>query len=355
MNSEEGFEIDYIAVGDGERSGDGIAIRYGKLLSGDSNSQVVIVIDGGTKESAQELISRVRNEYGTNKINYLISTHPDADHLSGLKEILTELDIDNLYIHIPWNHVQEIQNNFSQNFSLNNLADKLQDEFELVNEVVGTALEKGVSIEEPFEGLTVNGQMLFLGPSKNYYEELLCRSEKTPDLKSALQEVLGQAQLTVRKAAEWVEDRFDIQILEENPITSAENNTSVILLLLLNGKKALLTGDAGVEALNYASDYANTRGISLLDLNFFHVPHHGSKHNLNNKILEKINAETAFISAARQSDKHPSQRIINALIKNGFSVHKTCGRHIRHQENAPDRIGWTNLIPESFSHLFKEE
>jgi len=34
MAGEIGFEIDFLAVGDGERSGDAIAIRYGSTTAG---------------------------------------------------------------------------------------------------------------------------------------------------------------------------------------------------------------------------------------------------------------------------------------------------------------------------------
>lgn len=46
-----GYEIDFLAVGEGERSGDAIALRVWR--PGNLDRQAVIVIDGGTKETGQ--------------------------------------------------------------------------------------------------------------------------------------------------------------------------------------------------------------------------------------------------------------------------------------------------------------
>ena len=42
-----GLEIDFLSVGEGEKSGDAIALRYGNLF-GPRSEQTVLVIDGGT-------------------------------------------------------------------------------------------------------------------------------------------------------------------------------------------------------------------------------------------------------------------------------------------------------------------
>jgi hypothetical protein len=59
-----GYEVDFQAVGEGERSGDAIALRYGNL-NGSRAEQTVITIDGGTLESGDELVKHIRNFYGT--------------------------------------------------------------------------------------------------------------------------------------------------------------------------------------------------------------------------------------------------------------------------------------------------
>lgn len=44
------------------------------------------------------------------------------------------------------------------------------------------------------------------------------------------------------------------------------------------------------------------------------------KRNLSSKVLSKIKASTAFISAAKNSPKHPAKKVTNALKKHGTKV-----------------------------------
>jgi len=46
------WEVDFLAVGEGEKSGDAIALRWGNL-SGPRTEQTIFVIDGGTQDSGE--------------------------------------------------------------------------------------------------------------------------------------------------------------------------------------------------------------------------------------------------------------------------------------------------------------
>jgi hypothetical protein len=46
------WEVDFLAVGEGEKSGDAIAFRFGNL-TGSREEQKVMVIDGGTLEAGE--------------------------------------------------------------------------------------------------------------------------------------------------------------------------------------------------------------------------------------------------------------------------------------------------------------
>ncbi len=138
---------------------------------------------------------------------------------------------------------------------------------------------------------------------------------------------------------------MDIDILnDEEDTTSAENNTSAIVLFTLGEHRLLFTGDAGKTALLEAIAYTNSLNIPLVGLNFLGVPHHGSRRNLNSAILKKMNARTAFISATGENTKHPSKRVTNALRKHGADVIVTRKRVVLHHNDANLR-GWTEVIP----------
>jgi hypothetical protein len=72
-----GYEIDFLPVGDGSKSGDAIALRYGNLASGDPNQQMVIVIDGGYTDDGEALVELIKTHYNTDYVDVVVSTHPD--------------------------------------------------------------------------------------------------------------------------------------------------------------------------------------------------------------------------------------------------------------------------------------
>lgn len=154
--------------------------------------------------------------------------------------------------------------------------------------------------------------------------------------------------------AKRIRDFWHIDLLDDDDdTTSAENNTSTIILFTIDGHRLLFTGDAGKTALLNAIGYAEGIGISLTGMNFLDVPHHGSKRNLNSKILKKMNAATAFISAPAESTKHPAKKVTNALKKHGAKVYVNRASTLRHHYNAPSR-NWDPATEEPFFELVEE-
>ncbi len=84
------------------------------------------------------------------------------------------------------------------------------------------------------------------------------------------------------------------------------------------------------------------------------MPHHGSKRNLSSKVLKKIQAVNAFISAPQNSAKHPSKKIINALKKHGSAVYVVKEGTVCHRHNTPVRAGWSGVAEEQFYDLVEE-
>jgi len=117
------FEVDFLAVGEGEKSGDAIAVRWGNL-AGQRSEQKVLIIDGGTLEAGRNLVNHVQNYYGTTYVDAILCTHPDIDHACGLKIVLEELDFGFLLMHQPWSHAGEILDLFKSPFTATKLKEK---------------------------------------------------------------------------------------------------------------------------------------------------------------------------------------------------------------------------------------
>ena len=100
MQTQPWYEIDVLSVGQGQRSGDAIAIKY-SMVGGQWR---VMVIDGGDRDSGARLVSHIRNHFATNIVNHVVNTHPDSDHCAGLSVVLEEMQVEELWMHLPWLH-----------------------------------------------------------------------------------------------------------------------------------------------------------------------------------------------------------------------------------------------------------
>lgn len=349
-----GFEIDYMPVGSGDKSGDAIALRFGNLM-GQRDEQTVVVIDGGFTDSGEQLVKHVQEYYGTNKVDLVISTHPDADHASGLYSVLENLEVGVLLMHKPWDHAEDIKGLFKNGrITASGLEDKLEKSLQHASDLHELAIKKRVEVIEPFQGVTgFNSAMHILGPSKDYYQILLALFRSTPEPIKALG-FLASLQTATKSAIKWINDHWDIDLLDDDEdTTSAENNTSTVVLFNIDGHKLLFTGDVGKTGLTHAIDYAESVGHSLTDLNFFDVPHHGSKRNISSKILKRVKSGISIISASKESTKHPAKKVTNALQKHGSRVFVTRGVTTRHHNDAPER-GWGLAQHEPFHDTVEE-
>jgi beta-lactamase superfamily II metal-dependent hydrolase len=364
-------EIDFLKVGDGERSGDAIALRFWNQAN--PEAQTVLVLDGGTKESGSELVSHITTHYKTDVVNAVICTHSDADHASGLTEVLENLDVKRLLMHLPWNHVADIEENLKKASATDDVRQHFRKSLENAHELENLAKKKGISIVEPFsDKIPPDDVFAILGPSTAFYESQLKSFRCVDELElkdNFWQEVLASLTKTAEKAITWVDETWGIETLSEpgDADCSAENNSSVILLFSYEGRKFLFTSDAGVPALTDAANYAYTLDIDLKALTGIQIPHHGSKHNVGPKILDRIvgpklgnpNAATtksAIVSAAKEgAPKHPSRRVVNAFKRRGAKIIATQGISIVHRSpDAPGRDGWSDAEPLPFYDKVEE-
>ena len=364
-----GFEVDFLAVGDGERSGDAIALRFGNL-SGKRSKQQVWVIDGGTKESGEAMVKHIKEYYQTDSVDIVVSTHPDSDYASGLSVVLEEMKVGYLLMHQPWNHAEEVRRLFDDDrVTPSGIEARVWRALQDVRELEKIATRKGIEIIEPFSDiierreLMPNAVVYLLSPSRAFYEQQLVNFRCMPkvakkEAMSRLSEViLEEAREAVRALENWLEETL---IDPAEDATSAENNTSVVLLFALDGRSLLFTADAGVPALTEAANQAEKLRINLeTTVNFIQVPHHGSKRNVGpsilNRVLGEIKAEkssnkTAYVSAAKNGQpKHPAKKVVNAFIRRGAEVYVTQGNNLRYSSNdAPKREGWEPAKPLPF-------
>jgi len=254
-------------------------------------------------------------------------------------------------MHKPWEHAEEICQLFDQPLAPSNLKEKLRKALSAAHDLQAICEKKGKRIIEPAQGnLTSDGVVKLLGPSRDFYQLQLAHFRDMPTPIPSVSHMLQKAGSIVKDAIEWVAETMslDFEALDDSGVTSPENNSSMIILLTVDGEKVLLTADAGIPALTAAADYAETQGTTLNDLRFMQLPHHGSSHNVGPTILNRIMGKTVFVSAGEKAPKHPAKRVTNAVHRRNGVPCLTAGKAIRHSASAPVRNGWVPATPVPF-------
>ena len=342
------YEIDFLPVGDGARSGDAIALRYGNL-EGTRAEQTVIVIDGGFNDDGEALVELIETHYDTRRVDMVLGTHLEQDHIGGLAVVLRKLEVGQLWMHQPWAHSSALAESRSARFSDLHLSERLQESMRNASDLEDIAGDLAIPIVEPFTGLaTSDGCFYVIGPDRAYYEELLGLLPQQETTAAAVLRKLAEAAQTL------VPESLLIETLTDAGKTTAQNNSSVISVLEVDGCTNIFTGDAGMPALGRAADVLEIGGYSSGDCSLIQAPHHGSRRNVGPTILDRLLGSkgtkerrgTAYVSAAKDgAPKHPAKKVTNAFRRRGYPVHATQGDTKLYSWKAPDRPGYSPCEP----------
>lgn len=99
-NANNEMSVHFIDVG----QGDSILIQ--------SPEGKNMLIDGGKKEKGKDVVTYLRQQ-GIEKLDYVVATHPDADHIGGLLAVLNSISIKN-FIDSGKEHTTETYENMLQ-------------------------------------------------------------------------------------------------------------------------------------------------------------------------------------------------------------------------------------------------
>jgi Metallo-beta-lactamase superfamily len=350
------FEIEFFPVGDSTKAGDAIVARYGQ-----NGQYAVSVIDGGTEDSGLAIVEHIRSVYGPETvIDHVICTHPDADHASGLRKILEVVPVRNLWLHGVWHHAGEMLPYFEdKRWTTDGLETAIRKEYPIIKDLLDLAADRNIPVYEPFAGQQI-GPLTVLSPTGWVYARLVPQFRKTPapdvDQLKAQNMWIGEPRVPsllgaiLEKAVSWIPEFWEYELLREGAITAAENETSTVLFGRFGATSVLLTADAGVHALWWATNFAQQNGIDFSTLRLVQVPHHGSRGNVTPSVLDGLlgprlprgSAETryAIVSCPKDDENHPRKMVMNAFLRRGAGVRKTQGQRYRfHSGTMPSRPG----------------
>lgn len=319
------YIVRFFKVGEASKGGDAILIVFYDD-SFPKNRPHVILIDGGYKQTAVQIVNYIKKTLGLSKIDYMFNTHPDADHINGLIEIIenSDLQIGRLVFNRPWvdsginasDFIDRRKTDKSVNQDLTKCFSSAAELERIAQNRVVNGAKKPITIIRPIQGKIIDNFIWVVGPSKQHYADHILLADGLAN--NRVKDKDGKFVPYTYETEEYDSSKGEIEWFGDE-ITSPVNETSLVLAFNAPDKLYLFTGDAGKEclcdALNY---YINLNDVNRYDdFDVMQLPHHGSRKNINPDIIEAVDAETYIISCPPEGRKegHPSQRLINKILE----------------------------------------
>lgn len=328
------FRIEMMPAG----NGDSFLITYGK-----AEKPYHVLIDGGpyyvyrSKKIAKKktLRKRIRElAKSGGRLELWVMTHIDADHIEAAIRLLnrkpSNLKINNVWFN-SYNHLFPEDEDFlgaPEGEIFRTLIEAKALEWNGAFEGRKVAL-KPDEIPQP---KTLKGglKLTLLSPTTselyelqetwedqlkkhrmdpNSSEQALERLKKSRRLKPVEDDFLGEEELDVDELAnsDFEEDK------------SETNASSIAFIAEFEGKKCLFAGDAHSSVLEESLRKIVDQQVvdSRVKLDAFKIPHHGSKHNLSQDLLELVDCKKYLVSTNGSWFSHPDKETISRIISSG--------------------------------------
>jgi beta-lactamase superfamily II metal-dependent hydrolase len=282
------MNIDFLDVG----CADAIHINF----IGNDAKPHNILIDGGSEKGdiyIKTLRKRIHEIVNIKKeiIDIWIITHIDDDHIGGILRLLkdTELlqDVDLSRTTFWFNYSIW---DYDSGFRNNNLKNVKQG-ITLRNYLIENSnIKENITDDSDIIDLW-GAKATILSPDNKSYNALLKVWEKE-EIKLRQPEVSSRKK--TRKNDYGIKiDSFNIE--KEMKDNSEENGSSIAFILEYNGESILFSADSHPWVL--ASSISRISNGEKLKIKYMQIPHHGSRYNTSNDLLELIDCEDYIISA----------------------------------------------------------
>ncbi|MFW2477399.1 MAG: hypothetical protein ACN4EP_10810 [Sediminibacterium sp.] len=338
------FSIDFIDVGDGDA-----IIVWGRDIGVRDR---LFFIDGGDTGNGEKVVDHyntfIKPYLYQNKSLTFVNTHPHTDHINGLVEIVESIGAEfsfaiyndpvecissELQAFIYKKYIQKDDPDITHLYETFHQVEKLNSLCKLYN----IKRYNGYSRENSF----LDGAFRILGPSLEYYVSLVQEFTDVDFLKAH-----DFTKGAPKAVFEVVENIKPCDTVDATNDQSPENLSSIVIqLTATDGKKCLLTADAGVGTF----DYIELDGFDLSGNTLVQLPHHGSRRNVSAEWLKDFGA-TYFVASAVGDSHHPRRAVINCVKRNlpeakVYSTHQTGTLNYATNRSVFPNRGWSSLEP----------
>lgn len=285
-------------------NGDAIFVSYGN-----HNYPRHILIDGGTTDVIGNLIEtlNLHRSAGRLRLEALVVTHYDLDHIQGIIELLREppewLEIADVWFNGRHHLVPLDLLGNEEGIELSHL---IRERYPWNAAFAGDVICAGERVVLP-DGMVVS----VVSPGELQLAKLAAEwpageepvEERDAD---AVADLLGRTD-------SWPPGSFTSALLQKSTKdTSAPNGSSIALMLEFEGKRALLAGDAFSAVVSAGIRTFWPTGRLSVDL--FKLSHHGSKRNTDEELLAAIDCRRFLISTNSRTHMHPDNALVARVI-----------------------------------------
>lgn len=268
-----------------------------------------MVIDGGPLDAYQEISVELNK---LNHIDILVITHFDRDHYEGIIEWLKEdpsrlQKIDKIWVNcagvIPVEMGTEVSA-YNNNHSFKKFME-------------------GIEINHP--DWNIDWKQEIIAGYKTYNQNPFVEIEviaPTNEAKGIFEQEYENKYPAV--SAQGVTDQMSKSLKELaddetlKPVYQKVNNSSIAMIIRTNDKSLLMTGDGmATDMYNYITQKLNKSKDDPLSVDIMKMPHHGSRYNINNDLLDVVDCDTYLISTngGAGNANHPDRQTIAKILK----------------------------------------
>jgi beta-lactamase superfamily II metal-dependent hydrolase len=307
------FHIEMLAAG----HGDCLWVEYG---SGSKTARTLV--DCGTNSTfAKVLKTRIQQQQASERhFELFILTHIDDDHIGGGVPLLKEakelgLSFDDVWFN-GWKHISAFG-------MLNARKGEVFSELTDIGNFNWNCWTDGRAIVVPEDGKPItqtlpSGLVLsLLSPNADKLKTLAPKWKKEIEALGKKPGEKGFLAAAVPRGS----NSTDVAALANTPFetdTAPNNGSSITVLAEYQGKAVLLGADAHAPLLVQSiKKLLKARGQSRLKLDAFKLPHHGSRNNLNQELLELLDCKQYLFSSDGSTFKHPDREAVARVIRFG--------------------------------------
>lgn len=298
--------------------GDALWIEYG-----DPERPRRMLIDGGVLDTHPTLRDRIEAIEGKRRFELMVVTHIDNDHIDAMIKFMADdhkVQVGDFWFN-AWDQIKEDILGPKQGEMLTERI--RQRGWKHHHKSKGKAIAIPGKGKLPVFRFTGGMKVTVLGP-RGVDLGRLRKEWKTIITNAGLKPggVFTGAKL-LEKAPRYAKDRLGTappnverwanRKFTEDP--SPSNTSSISLLLEFGDRKVVLTGDARSDSLIEGIDrLLKERKLDRLAIDAFKVPHHGSKNNLSNELMKRLDCKHFLVSSSGRKFNHPDDDAVARII-----------------------------------------